>query len=208
MESTTSLEKVALIKLLTSHDILDTHGKDIINALSTNFVKNNIEELIESLEKKSGLYHLALGRCDKCLIIKYVEAQELRDCIINFIDLSLRYCWNQDTYEDLKELFEVGDEDDSDSEEEDTKTSEELLLKIKELSVSKFLEYVSSGLELKTGVPGEDLLEINIYDSMSDLDEHITTRAYNVKTWIKNRALNNLDIEGWLKHEQPKECRY
>lgn len=150
----TSLEKLALIKTLTSHDVLDTHGKDIINALSTNFVKQHIEELVESLEKKSELYHVALGRYDKCLIVKYVEPQEFRDCIINFIDHSLQYCWDGDTYEDLMELFEIQDDYNSDSDEEETKTSEdlcnELLLKIKGLSLSEFLEYVSERtVELK-----------------------------------------------------------
>lgn len=114
MESS-SLEKLALIKLLSSH------GVDIINALSTKFVKQHIRVLIESLEKKSELYHLALGRHNQC----FMNDSELRDLIITFIECSLHNYWNMNLYKNLEATFDTRDTDPSASE-KNKKAPEEL----------------------------------------------------------------------------------
>lgn len=119
MESS-SLEKIALIKLLTSHDVLDAHGIDIIKALSTEFINTNINELIESLEKKSDLYHIVSfksvsfkrGKNKTSTIHKRVPAPAAKEYILKKIKKNLEKHQDCELSDFLTEYFELHDSND------------------------------------------------------------------------------------------------
>lgn len=113
MESTTSLEKLALIELLKAHDVLDTHGMDIINALSVDFISSNLNNLIKSLEERSTLYHIVLLHDDgyhKFLnIFKHIQAQKAKEYILNKIQRNLKKYPDSQFREFLIKKFKTSD---------------------------------------------------------------------------------------------------
>lgn len=161
MESV-SLEKLALIKLLTSHDVLDTHGIDIVNALSVDFISSNFNELLKLLEKKSDLYHLVLfedkGFIKSFTIFKHIRAAKAKEYIIKKIQRNLKKYPGSQLHRFLMKKFDIED-------------SNNILPTITALSPTEFLDFCIGCIPLHEGDFGGD--DIYVCKTQNDLDLYL-----------------------------------
>lgn len=177
--TTPSLENAALLKLLSSTDILNTHGLDVINQFDNDFITKNIQTIIRTPEVKSELYYLVLNYKGKCLVVKYVPGQRVRDITMDLIKFSFKHCWAPETFKSIQQcFFGLKYQPPNKSKVQD------LIDALDMLSLPQFLKQLS-GLFISLNTNNEYYLGIRLYDNQTSVDSYINSRCDDVRIRIK-----------------------